>query len=314
MVRYERPSLSSRCLLPFFRGLRRPFRPKIVRLLTAIFFWVLGLGWMLVAGNLTALRRPKDTAALPDVLFDILPEHQIRPLPEILLYVLLTSVVGRIIFHSDGVAIARRFAAISGCIYFLRGLTLVATSFPHPTTQCRTITPTWTPSSLLFGNCADVTLQVINLTLAALCWRQYTKSISAAVIAAAFALTGMLTLIMTRSSYTIDVFLSMLISMFVWKYYHMTVSVDRRNRIVKWLEKIDNGASGDSAHLQLQPMAAPGKYTELNESVGPSPVSARFNLNESLSLSPPSRFLTELSESLGSSPGTNYRELSCVVK
>jgi len=265
---------------------------------------------MLVCGKLASFRSPKDAATLPDILFDILPEHKLYPLPDILLYVLLTSVVGRIIFHADGVAIARRFAAISGCIYLLRSFTLLATSFPHTQVQCQNYTPAWGFSGLLKGTCADMTGHMVNLALAALCWSEYTKHIFIALTSWMFALSGMAALIVSRSNYTIDVLFSLFISIFVWKYYHMALSLpsDRRNRIVKWLEKLDFGVDAED-HSQELGSPIPGKYKELDDSVG-SPVSTRYQeLSESKSSPVASRFIE-----LTGAPGPSYKELSCVIK
>lgn len=39
----------------------------------------------------------QDVASLPDVLFDVLPERKLYPLPDVLIYTLLTSVLGRVV-------------------------------------------------------------------------------------------------------------------------------------------------------------------------------------------------------------------------
>jgi len=237
-----------------------------------------------------------------------------------LLYVLLTSVIGRIIFHSDGVAIARRFAAISGCIYFLCSFVLISTSFPNPQLQqCQDYTPGWSFYGLIWGTCADRTGHTVSLVLAALCWGQYTKHKIVAVLAWIIALFGMVTLLITRSTYTINILFSMFISIFVWTYYHMSLALplERRNRIVKWLEMLDFGAGSEEDPAQSLSQSfgspVPTKYKELDESTGSPSVPHRLKeLNASLGSPVPSRFM-ELTESLGS-PGSSYTELSCVIK
>jgi len=318
MVRYEAPSRFSG-LLPFFRGLRRPFKPKIVRLLIAIAFWMVTFGWMVVCANLAAFRSPKNKAVLPDLLFDILPEHKLHPLPDILLYVLLTSVVGRIMFHSDGVAIARRFAAISGCIYFFRSFTLIATSFPNPRSLCQDYNPVWSLSGLVLETCADMTGHTVNLALAALCWSQYSKQIYVGAVAWAFASSGMVTLIVSRSHYTIDILFSVFISVFIWKYYHMALSLpaDRRNRVVQWLEKLDFGAAAEDRGRELGDSLGPlGSLGSSLSSLG-SPLGGHYKELEAGS--PSSKFRSqdessvpsfiELTASLGASDPSAYKEL-----
>jgi len=302
MVRYEQPSCTSRLLLPIYRGLRRPFKPKFIRLLLAVIFWVVMFVWMLVCGNVAAFRFPKNQTALPDLLFSILPEQQLKPLPEILLYVLLTSVVGRIIFHSDGVAIARRFGIISGCIYFLRGLFMITTSFPSPQKQCQNYDPTWTFS----GTCIDLTGQTVHLALAALCWCQYTKSKFIAIVAWLLALLGMTLMLVNRTHYTVEILFSLILSMFVWKFYHQALALppERKSRLFCWFEKnvdyIDHQGMINSSSSP-----APSKYSDLDD-LGPSSPS-------SLKSSVPSR-LMELTESLGAPGPSAYKELSCVIK
>lgn len=131
MVRYEPPSLASRCsgccgrlatnCFPFYNGLRRPFKPKILRLVLALLYCAFGFVWMVLCGKLAAYRATKvrrysifmnyayimwlfillfisqDVASLPDVLFDVLPERKLYPLPDVLIYTLLTSVLGRVV-------------------------------------------------------------------------------------------------------------------------------------------------------------------------------------------------------------------------
>lgn len=69
MVRYEPPSLASRCsgccgrlatnCFPFYNGLRRPFKPKILRLVLALLYCAFGFVWMVLCGKLAAYRATK---------------------------------------------------------------------------------------------------------------------------------------------------------------------------------------------------------------------------------------------------------------
>jgi len=128
----------------------------------------------------------------------------------------------------------------------------------------------------------------VNLTLAALVWSQYTKYRVVSLFAWLVSLAGMLTLIVNRSHYTIDIIISMFISIFVWKYYHMVLTLSassQKNRIVMWLEKLDFGAAAEDRHEEGRDGMELG-LTSLS-----------------------------LSESLGSSPGpSKYKELICMIK
>jgi hypothetical protein len=59
MVRYEAPPLIAKCALPFFKGLRRPFKPKIIRLAISVLFWFFTFGFMIFCGNFATFRSPK---------------------------------------------------------------------------------------------------------------------------------------------------------------------------------------------------------------------------------------------------------------
>lgn len=246
MVRYEPPSLVNKCFLPLLHGLRRPFKPRIIRLSIAVLFWFFTFAFMLFCGTLASFRSPKDSDTLPDIMFDLLPDHKVYPLPEVLLYTLLFSAVGRMIFHPDGVAIARRFAAIAGCIYIFRSFTLIATSLPDPLQRCsRDYSPSWNVAAFFTDKCGDMMGNTVNATLAALVWSQYTKHRVLYVFAWLTSITAMLLFIVNRSHYTLDVLISIFISVFCWKYYHITLLLpsSSQNKLVKWLEKLDFGAA-----------------------------------------------------------------------
>jgi len=248
MVRYERPSLATRCCFPLVRGLGRPFKPKIIRLLLANLFWLVTFAWMMICGNLTSFRYPKENVTLPDILFDILPYRDVYPLPQVFLYTLLTSAIGRMIFHKDGVAIARRFATIAGCIYVLRGMTLIVTSLPDPQGRCKDTTPSWSLSAILADKCSGDTMgHTVNVVLAALAWGQYSKHRIVQALAWLTSIAAMVLFIVDREHYTIDILFSLFISVFVWKYYHtvLRLPTNNQNRVVRWLEKLDGATVGD---------------------------------------------------------------------
>eukprot|EP00026_Physarum_polycephalum_P008666 Phypoly_transcript_08760.p1 GENE.Phypoly_transcript_08760~~Phypoly_transcript_08760.p1 ORF type:complete len:294 (+),score=14.25 Phypoly_transcript_08760:112-993(+) len=293
MVRYEPPSIATRCCFPLVHGLRRPFKPKIVRFLLASLFWLLAFAWMIVCGNLSAFRSLKEHSTLPDLLFSILPHRKVAPLPDIFLYTLLTSAIGRMIFHKDGVAIARRFATIAGCTYILRGLTLVATSLPYPQAECQTLsTSTWTLSLMLTDACGDMMGHTVNVVLAALAWSQYTHYRIISIFAWLTSIAAMILFLVDRSHYTIDILMSLCIAVFCWKQYHMVLRLptNSQNSVVQWMEKLDGATVGDVIERQREagprengislttvvnealgaPLAGPSKYKELLEEDRPA--------------------------------------------
>jgi hypothetical protein len=87
----------------------------------------------------------KTTIVLPDLLFDILPAVDIDPMPDVILYVLLMSLIFRIIFHPRGLSISRRFMVICGCI-----------SFPFTPPPPLTISSHLIPFTTLFSSCGEV--------------------------------------------------------------------------------------------------------------------------------------------------------------
>jgi len=125
-------------------------------------------------------------------------------------------------------------------------------------------------------------------------------------------LSGMVAVIVSRTTYTVDVLYSFFISLFVWKFYHMALSLptERRNRVMKWLEK---GAVATDADHNRELVSPKGKFVELDDSINMnSPVTKRYQeLNESKTSSPVASRFIELTTA---SPGPSYKELSCVIK
>jgi len=258
---------------------------------------------MVICGNLATFRYPKDLTRLPDVLFSLLPEKKLSPLPEIFLYTLLASAFGRMIFHPDGGAIARRFATISGCVFVVRSIALIATSMPNPQVHCQDYKPSWTASAL-FSDCGDMMGHTVSLTLAALVWSQYTNYKLLYIVAWLFSSSAMLLFIINRSHYTLDMLISFFISLFIWKYYHMTLllPLNEQNKLIKWLETLDSGIVGNENQNTI-------KSDVGGVSILDSPETSKFK--ELVTSASPSKFI-ELVEDLSSSSSSSsrYKELA----
>lgn len=288
---------------------------------------------MMVCGNQSTFYQ-KNTEMMPDILYSLLPYHKVSPLPEIFLYTLLASAVGRMIFHRDGVAIARRLGAIASCTYIIRSITLVATTLPSPHQDCLDYEPSWSFSSF-FGDCADTTGHTVNLTLVALIWSQYTQHRLLYIVAWLTSLSAMFLFIVNRTHYTIDIIISFLLSVFFWNYYHSSLSLPstEQNRMVKWFEKVDNnnrrdeemgerkGESGGVGGISLATVTEVLESVTNNMNINNNNKDNKFykELVESAdsttqfqieSPAVPSKF-KELVEDLGGSPGpSRYTELS----
>jgi len=183
---------------------------------------------------------------MPDLLFDIFPDVKLDPMSDVILYILLMSLVFRIIFHPRGLSISRRFIVICGCVYFVRSLTLVVTSFPDPQARCQDYDASWSLWGAASFSCGDMMFsgRTVLLMLVALCWTEYTKSIVVRCVIWVVAIAGMLSLIISRSHYTIDILISIFVTALIWMQYHYLVALcthpKYRNRIVAWLEKLDS--------------------------------------------------------------------------
>jgi len=243
MVRYQENRL--RKLFPFTGAFKGAFiKPRAVRLIASIVFFLVSFIWMIFCVNVAAFRFPQDDRVLPDLLFDIFPYvKQAAQVADVLLYTLLLLLVVRVVFHSIGVAIARRFFTICGVIYLLRGVLLVATSYPDPRASCQGYTPTWSLPQSLYSSCGDMTFSgnTVVFTLVALCWINYSSYLAVRVFISLLSVGGMLSLILARSHYTVDILTALVISALVWSYYHLMLHLPPRSqfRVISWLESPD---------------------------------------------------------------------------
>jgi len=276
MVRYEQPSrwksLKKCCQFPISVGCHRhPFKPQFVRLLVAVLFWLLSFTWMLFCVKVAGFRTPKQNEVLPDLLFTILPAIDLDPMPDVILYVLLMSLIFRVIFHPRGLSISRRFMVICGCVYIIRSLTLIVTSFPAPQTRCKDYQASWTSFS-----CGDVMYggTSVILMLVALCWTEYTKSIVARCVIWMVSTAGMLSLVIARYHYTLDLLISILVTSLTWMHYHHLLALAThpkyKNRIVAWFEVLDGETAVEVTSNQLFDPHKSYVETELSDVKSPT--------------------------------------------
>jgi len=281
MVRYEQPSpwrsLKNCCQFPISTGCHRhPFKPQFVRLLVAILFWLFSFAWMLFCIKVAGFRYPKQNVVLPDLLFEVLPAINLDPMPDVILYVLLMSLIFRVIFHPRGLSISRRFMIICGCVYIFRSLTLLFTSFPDPQARCEDYHASWSIWGSTSFSCGDAMFsgRTVVLMLVSLCWTEYTKSIVARCVIWIVSIAGMLSLVIARYHYTIDILISVFITGLTWMHYHHLLALSThpkyKNRIVAWLEVLD----GETVEVTSRELFASHKSfeTELSDVHGMSAV------------------------------------------
>jgi len=243
MVRYEEKSRKWWKSLPIVTGLRQKFKSHAIRLFITFIFWAIAFSCMMLCVKIASFRFPKNQATLPDILYEVLPPVPLQPMSDVLLYLLLASVIGRIIFHPQGISITRRFLFICGCIYFFRSITLIVTSLPEPRSSCQSYEASWGSLDSLALVCGDLMFSGHSavMTLVALCWMEYTRNVFAWMGIWIVAIVGMIGLIFQRAQYTIDIVISIFVCVMVWRYYHtiLELPLSSRSKLVAWLEALD---------------------------------------------------------------------------
>eukprot|EP01112_Ceratiomyxa_fruticulosa_P000988 TRINITY_DN1093_c0_g1_i1.p1 TRINITY_DN1093_c0_g1~~TRINITY_DN1093_c0_g1_i1.p1 ORF type:complete len:296 (-),score=9.61 TRINITY_DN1093_c0_g1_i1:254-1141(-) len=256
MVRYQdnRPGVFRR--FPFTAPLHgRPFRPQGVRLLFCILFGMLSYIWMVVCTIISSWRFPnfQGSVILPDALFIMLPQYNIYMASDILLYLLFAFALGRVIWHTRGLAIARRYLFISACLYVLRGLVVLVTSFPDPKGSCWVVPSTlWEIQETVILTCGDlmVSAHAIIVTLNTCIIQEYSRPLFPRIFSWVLMIICLMGRIIARQNYTVDILLGVLLPILCWKYYHVVIQLPSTSRsaIINWLEALDDdeveGAAG----------------------------------------------------------------------
>jgi len=263
MVRYEDNRLFFR-RFPFTAPLHgRPFKPQMTRLLFCILLQMISFTWMIVCVSLTSWRLPEFYAGevvLPDVSFWLLPQTHILPLPDILMYVLFAGALVRAIWHTQGLAITRRFLFISSCLYLFHGMTLLVTSIPDPQPLCWNNLSLWSLQKVVALECGDslFSAHLILTTICACVVQDYTGAKGIKFLVWLLALVSMVVRVSNRQNYTVDVLVSTVMTVLAWKHYHVLLQVPPqvRSKLVNWLEALDDDEDGtpeyESTHCEKQ--------------------------------------------------------------
>jgi len=245
MVRYEdnRPILFRK--FPITVPLHgRKFRPHAIRLLFCIIVHAIAYAWMLFCTMISNWRFTyHNSVILPDILFTILPQYNIAPMPDVILYFLFTVALVRAIWHTQGFAITRRYLIILSAAYVIRGFVMLVTSFPDPQSRC------WNNGTFEIGeslvlNCGDliISARAIFGTGSVLVLQDYSRQVIPRLIAWCLLLASMIARVVARQNYTVDIFLGIVLPFLLWRHYHTLIQLapSARPRLLNWIEALDD--------------------------------------------------------------------------
>jgi len=189
-------------------------------------------------------------AVLPDVLFDLLPEHRDNRWPNWLTYGFIGCTSVLVLTHRRRITLTRRLLSWWTCLFILRCSTVTLTSLPDPNHMCFGTNPiTDQLASFVSGiSCGDMILS--GHTMGMMCcafilidafpYAAATgRHIAIHMLAAVWITAGVISLIVTRFHYTVDVVLGLYFPTFVWTSYKLLITEDRiaRWRLLSWFEQ-----------------------------------------------------------------------------
>jgi len=227
----------------------KPWKPVLTRVLVVLVFYLTSLYTMSVMIVVAGIRYPKASNVLPDVGFDIIPAIYSSTIPNSLLTIAMVATALRLAVHRKGITIMRRFMVVHGVTALMRGITMVATSYPDPSLVCIDYEPP-SSSSVFWKNtlvsnldftCGDLMFSGHTLfyVLIGLVWQKYTYLVEKCIVWF-ISVLGCVSLIVTRLHYTNDVIIAAYIAATAWYIYHMyaTDPVYRKKCfILSWLEE-----------------------------------------------------------------------------
>jgi len=240
----------------------KPWKPVLSRFFLVMGFYLLSLFMMSVMIVVAGIRYPKQSEVLPDLGFDLTPAVHSSRIPNTILTIGIVSTALRMTFHKKGITILRRFMVVHAITALMRGLTMVATSYPDPSLVCNNYEP---PSSFslfwqhtLVSNldytCGDLMFSGHTLfyVIIGLLWHKYTYLVEKCVMWFV-CLLGCVSLIVTRLHYTNDVIIAAYFAATTWYIYHMyaTDPVYRKQWfILNWLEEDFSSPEYEKCELQ----------------------------------------------------------------
>lgn len=201
--------------------------------------------------NLALIGKPyvppmNDTrfsTVLPDVGFDLIPyvDHDVAT--RLLVCFMLVSFC--VCLHSKKRwEMMSRFMLVDAILLFMRGFTVVATSMNNPYPPCYNCghdscpssvwtSVWWTVSKFPFFDCGDLMFSghTVHFLLMALLWNRFCSHKALKMIVWSYTIPGIFTLIACRMHYTNDVLIGFFLTLFVWHWYHLTLTYHSELRV-----------------------------------------------------------------------------------
>eukprot|EP01086_Lenisia_limosa_P009286 TRINITY_DN3259_c0_g1_i3.p1 TRINITY_DN3259_c0_g1~~TRINITY_DN3259_c0_g1_i3.p1 ORF type:complete len:338 (-),score=8.63 TRINITY_DN3259_c0_g1_i3:116-1129(-) len=207
---------------------------SIMRMLLAFAIFLVGGAVNTYMANLADRLRPlPGTPPLPDIGHYLIPEI-LHPegLPEYFLGPILMTTFAFVLIHPQRLCILRRIFVIQGVMSLLRALTVVVTSLPDPNPLCqdvdRTMRHVFQPINPFDSQtCGDLIFSghTVALILAGFIWQDYTRHRGIHVVVWALVWTAVLSLLAARFHYTIDVVIASILTIRIWRHYHLFIVV-----------------------------------------------------------------------------------------
>ena len=197
------------------------------------------------------MPSPEKVAPLPDLGHELIPKVEPESVGDIPMMMLIASVVLFIPFQTKRFAILTRFFVTMGNLYLLRIVSISVTSLPATDNHCRTdfvpienIYINTLNGILSFGgrniHCGDLMFSG-HTCMAANCWLVWMmntrKRHPARYIATLVLIVLVIMIIATRSHYTLDIYIAILLTIFVHvltpSYFPYTPK-----KIGRWFKKV----------------------------------------------------------------------------
>eukprot|EP01113_Clastostelium_recurvatum_P036991 TRINITY_DN5365_c0_g1_i6.p1 TRINITY_DN5365_c0_g1~~TRINITY_DN5365_c0_g1_i6.p1 ORF type:complete len:388 (+),score=96.89 TRINITY_DN5365_c0_g1_i6:1172-2335(+) len=304
MVRYEAHGALIR-RLPFTAPLvGRSFRPQAKRLVFCATYFILCFAWMIASTLISGYMYKYPLGELPDLIFRLVPYVPI-PYLDLPLYALVVSAFARAIWHTQGLALARRFIFIAGTICMLRGFLQIATALPNPRPMCVVYQDDMQETLTRCGNAVFSSYGVLAV-LCACVWHTYSSRVVVALAAWAMAALVLMSRVISREGYTLDLIITPLITVLVWELYHAKCMYPTGGGLIGWLECPDEEGACAKGDIKKRPLKTSGPT---HTTPAPSRSKTIFACQESPDITPQSSpeegSLMHMGHHMGSSTSNN---------
>lgn len=232
--------------------------PSLQRLFISFAYFISATFLMACVSALVWYRNPAGMAPLPDIMHDLLPfvdelslpAFGVIPghkLPDFFIALLLSATMLFILSRPQRATIARRFFTVYATLMLMRCVTIVVTSLPDALPICHTLTPG--TQRFVDINIRAVILKAIRmvvplaghtpemtcgdmvfsghstiLVICGLVWHTYHRRVDGFNLIKTgvwlLASCGLISILVVRLHYTIDVLLALFLTISVWTSYH----------------------------------------------------------------------------------------------